>query len=628
MSKQQLYINDVPVDMPAEQIKIKVASNILSDASKTMTAHSYSIVLPRTMTNDSLFALAYVVGSNTGGKSTHKYLKASLFVDGYPLFEGGQAVVNNVDDKGYNINLYWGLIDAFAKIKDEGLKLNQLSQSQYWDSNNEEWVTLQKTATQPWFTYDSGMSTSVYNDLDDDSKALANKYPWELPVETASHILDIIARTYSLDIHYSALATQRINKLCHALTTLKSLGADETMQVNIKGTMWQGTDNNWHLGILPSLLDPNTNKIIWSSSPLSNNNNYASNSLIANNFVIPIDQRANYFFTKRKLNIKKIRVVGESKLNPTFILLPYADGREEVDGTYNSETGYWELDKTWFDVVAEENTSIFGLGSGATSFDTSAPHVRIDVILEIDDIGDTQIGDSWCYQRNYPDIKVMDYINEILAHIGGFILGNVRKQEYIEVVTIDEVLSASAVPYDSQGLKSISMSLDGLAQKNNYLHKDNDDDEGLEPYQASGIIYTADETLTLERDAFKSNFKVPRSIFVKLWKVEQNGNKKKASWNNAGNYIGGYVQQGSSATYYFGNTGQDFANIISEAYQLYEQAVHRPKELEVVIRLGVLELLALDLAKPIYIKQFGASFAIVSISTDTGDNYIFTLLKI
>lgn len=626
MSKQQLYINDVAVDMPADQIKIKVASNILSDASKIMTAHSYSIVLPRTMTNDNLFALAYVVGADTGGKSTHKYLTASLFVDGLPLFEGGQAVLNKVDDKGYNINLYWGLIDAFATIKDEGLKLNQLTQSQYWDTANEEWVTLAKVGTQPWSTYNSGLNNTIYDDLDDDSKALADKYPWELPVEPASHILQTIADTYSLDIRYSPLATQRINKLYHALTTLKSLGSDETMQVNIKGTMWKGSDNYWHMGVLQSVLDPGTGKIIWAPSPLASNN-YASNSLIANNFANPIPDKENYFFTKRKLSIKKIRVVGESQLNPRFILLPYADGREEIYGTYNSTTGYWEIDKTWLDVVAE-NTAIFGLGSEVTSSATNPPYIKMEVIIEVDDVGDTQIGDNWCYQRNYPDIKVLDYMSEILAHIGGFILGNVKKQDYIEVTTFDEVLSAGAVPYDSQGLKTISMAVENLAQKNNYVHHDNDDVEGLEPYTASGVIYTNDATLAMERDAFKSSFKVPRNMYVKLWKVEQDGDKKKATWNNAGNYIGGYIEQPGSATFWYGNTGQDFATIIGEAYSLYEQAVNRPKQIEVIVRLGILDLLTLDLAKPIYINQFGGSFAVVNISTEQGDEYKFTLLKL
>jgi hypothetical protein len=46
------------------------------------------------------------------------------------------------------------------------------------------------------------------------------------------------------------------------------------------------------------------------------------------------------------------------------------------------------------------------------------------------------------------------------------------------------------------------------------------------------------------------------------------------------------------------------------------------------VRLGILDLLTLDLAKPIYINQFGASFAVVNISTEQGDEYKFTLLKL
>ena len=80
--RQQLYINGVAVDMPAEAIKIKVESNILNDADKTMTAHSYSITLPRTIRNDSGLAMAYVAGADTGGVSTHTYLGVALYVDG------------------------------------------------------------------------------------------------------------------------------------------------------------------------------------------------------------------------------------------------------------------------------------------------------------------------------------------------------------------------------------------------------------------------------------------------------------------------------------------------------------------------------------------------------------------
>ena len=101
MSRQQLYINDVAVDMPSDTIKIKVESNLFSDASKLMTAHSYNIALPRTINNDAIFANAFVPAADTGGKYTHNYLKASLCIDGVPLFEDGKCVVDGVDDKGY-----------------------------------------------------------------------------------------------------------------------------------------------------------------------------------------------------------------------------------------------------------------------------------------------------------------------------------------------------------------------------------------------------------------------------------------------------------------------------------------------------------------------------------------------
>ena len=100
MSKQQLYINGNVVDMPNEAVKIKVESNLFSDASKLMTAHSYNIALPRTINNDAIFANAFVPAADTGGNTTHRYLSASLYMDGVPLFERGQAVLESVDEKG------------------------------------------------------------------------------------------------------------------------------------------------------------------------------------------------------------------------------------------------------------------------------------------------------------------------------------------------------------------------------------------------------------------------------------------------------------------------------------------------------------------------------------------------
>ena len=174
MSKQQLYINGKAVDMPTDEIKIKVESNIFSDADKIKTAHSYNIALPRTMTNDSIFALAYVPSAETGGRTTHTYLKASLYMDGVPLFVDGQAVLTSVDEKGYNINLYWGLLGVFDEIKREGLDLCDMPASIHWNeatmSPPSHWVHLEKY-DDGVPEYDSGMTQNIYdNELSTEGK--------------------------------------------------------------------------------------------------------------------------------------------------------------------------------------------------------------------------------------------------------------------------------------------------------------------------------------------------------------------------------------------------------------------------------------------------------------------------
>ena len=205
MSKQQLYINGNVVDMPNEAVKIKVESNLFSDASKLMTAHSYNIALPRTMTNDSIFANAFVPAADTGGKTTHKYLKASLHMDGVPLFTDGKAVVTSVEDKGYNLTLLWGLVAIFDEIKREGLNLCDLPLSSHWDdatmSPLTEWLQLpQYDAQVP--QYHSGMTSEIYNTLDDESKTLANSKPWILPSVAATTILNKIRQVYMLTYMY------------------------------------------------------------------------------------------------------------------------------------------------------------------------------------------------------------------------------------------------------------------------------------------------------------------------------------------------------------------------------------------------------------------------------------------
>lgn len=614
MNNQQLYINDVAVDMPSESIKIKVASNLLADVDKVMTAHSYSIHLPRTMTNDNVFALAYVAGASTGNISTHCYLKASLYIDGIPLFEGGKAVLNEVDDDGYNLNLYWGLIDVFDEIKREGLQLCDLADSAYWDdATMATWSTLAKTYASTELVYNGGMDSEIYDQLDTASKEEADVKPWTLPVVSARSIMNKISALYDLNFNYSSGFSSRLGQLFIPLTTLRTKTKKESLTFEEGATYIQVGNKK-----LLSLAIP-TN---------ANNGRFLQNAVEMH--ITSGGYRSLY--AKTAMTIKSIKVTN-AYCDKRFWAGVYCAAVSEraVAATLNTWTNRYEMTHEWRDVVVEAGDPVLDLSNDTNDWWDSGetPIFDIRFYFEVSEMGDVSIGNNYCYERNYPEIKVMDFISEMLAHCGGCIVGNVTKHTSLRITTLDEVMSANSANYDCYGVRSITMSLDDLARRNIYSHKANDDDSGggLPDYDASGVIVTNDETLELEREAYKSSFKVPRNDFVKLWKVENNDNGgKKASWNNAGLYIlGTYTTDNGT---YFGNVGQDFQSIIDSYYTNYSQLVYRPKAVELDIRLNALDLINFSFEHPIYIPQLAKSYIATSIDSDKDEQYKLKLIQI
>lgn len=617
MGKQQLYINDKAVDMPTDEIKIKVESNIFSDADKIKTAHSYNIALPRTMTNDSIFALAYVPSAETGGRTTHTYLKASLYMDGVPLFVDGQAVINNVDEKGYNLNLFWGLLNIFDTIKEEGLDLCDLPMSKYWDEDTmANWITLpQYDPGVP--EYDGGMSQYIYdNQLDADSKALADELPWMMPSIRATAILDKIYQVYGLRTGRTTEASVRIAQLWHPLVTRKLGAKNEHLTFTLNAVKIAGS-----------------NQLTWDATPLDLTNQNIFDSLMHMGHPA-ISTSQNVLVANTTIKNVSIRVVGycDTTFCIQYQVSGYLDGFSTC-ADYNSDTQRYELDMTFKDsvyistwgqhipYVFDEGNTMLALALATTHNDQFDIKAYIDIELED---AEAKVGDKWCYERNYPEIGIIDYYSELLAHIGGCIIGSVTKPKNLLITTIDEICENEPINLDEYGVQSITMSIDDLAQKNIYTHKENNDLDAKDT--AEGVIYVADETLKTSRSAFDSHFKVIYDGIVKLWKLEDSTTqgKQKASWVANGDYIAGYLSEANVLM----NTGQDFATTIAEYYTNYEKIINHPKEIEVVVRLSVLDLLNFDMARPVYIKQLGRKYLIKSLESDSGEKYKLTLVQI
>ena len=622
MSKQQLYINGKAVDMPTDEIKIKVESNIFSDADKIKTAHSYNIALPRTMTNDSIFALAYVPSAETGGRTTHTYLKASLYMDGVPLFVDGQAVLTSVDEKGYNINLYWGLLGVFDEIKREGLDLCDMPASIHWNeatmSPPSHWVHLEKY-DDGVPEYDSGMTQNIYdNELSTEGKEEADKLPWIMPSIRASVILNKIAQVYGLSLYKTLEASERIYRIWHPLVSLNIMAKGEKLSVELDAGYELATGAKKYIDLSNAV-------------PVSSNSN-----ICASGFAI-LNNTPNFgrtFLASNRAHATSIRVYGTCDKEFKAII----GGSITRNSVYNSDSGLWEMDETIYNIDSHEFLSIeppsyynesYGWDRNETPQINVHATLIFDEISEIKNMGPSGVAPpyliTWNYERNYPAIGIIDYIGEILAHIGGCVVGSVTKPNNLIIATLDEIYNAEPINLDEYEVISITMTLDDVAQKNIYEHKEYNDDNS--DWTAEGVIYTNDETLELERKAFTSKFKVPKGGLIRLWEVsadtDSNG-KHSAKWVANGDYIAGYLSEANVLM----NTGQDFASTIADYYTNYEQIINHPKEIEVVVRLSVLDLLNFDMARPVYIKQLGRKYLIKSLESDSGEKYKLTLVQI
>ena len=428
-----------------------------------------------------------------------------------------------------------------------------------------------------------------------------------MPADSAINIMNKIAGVYNIIFNYSALAQQRLQRYDHIATTLKTMVKGEEVTNKLYNTM-VGSGNNY--------------VISWNSDAMS----YASNQNIWFN-ALEFDSGYHTYKTKVATSFKSIRVHGRRNINDFSLVFADApDNVVEIQPTYNSETNMYEIDYTWRNASLDAGhfmPAFSVLSQGVPLGDTL---FYMDVV--IDEVADGMVGYKWEYTRNAPDLKIMDYISECLAHIGGFIVGSLTNVENVHIMTFDEVAQATPKTIDIQGISGITMSIDDLAQYNRYLHAENEDDEaqGLAPYLADGVVYTYDSTLKLERDAYKSEFKVPRTNKVLHWKVEknENANDYKATWQDAGKNIIGF----DLATFKYFNNGQSFSYIIDNFYSAYRNAVRRPKMVEVVTRLSILDLLKVDFTKPVYINQLASAFLIVDIGNDNEDTYKLTLIKI
>lgn len=124
MMEQQLYIDGVPMDLSEDtNITLDIKSNLFRDVTKMTSNYTYTIQLPRTVHN--LSVLQQADRPKSGSRYPFIFHQCSYFREGVQIIKDGRLNVLSIEES-IEVSIYWGIMPAFTKLLESGMKLNEL----------------------------------------------------------------------------------------------------------------------------------------------------------------------------------------------------------------------------------------------------------------------------------------------------------------------------------------------------------------------------------------------------------------------------------------------------------------------------------------------------------------------
>ena len=121
----RLYIDDLLVDVGKDTgITVAFVSNLFRDVSKISGNSTYSIKLPRTAVNMSVFGYADRVDSRS--QIPYRKHSARLYRDGVEIFKDAEASLLSASDEGYEVTVIWGCRPKFTDLVNKGLSIRDI----------------------------------------------------------------------------------------------------------------------------------------------------------------------------------------------------------------------------------------------------------------------------------------------------------------------------------------------------------------------------------------------------------------------------------------------------------------------------------------------------------------------
>lgn len=600
---EELYINDECVDLePNTRLTLNFKSNLLGDISKITASNSQTIRLPKTAKNRRIMnnpsAVAY--------QSTNRYkrYKASYIRNGVEVVRVAYAVLLS-SSECYEIAIYWGVMAYFQAWVDKGAKLNELegSESLAWNKNIVlTSISQMKSLGYGYAAYDCGVSNTTLTNIH--------------PSATAWWILGKIASQAGFTIEMPDKYKEALRRIVvPCLSTNASPESWEAEKTQIKGPFIRQL-GGWSFSTLGgsdkhNVIDKeDSTKILRVSNATMIKFTFSSKNAGDRLSILIKSSQAIYF----PIILSIIAVMKGNGKEKIITLIESTATGEIYRGSDSYYYRNYYFDKPEREIMWDKYDSIQLTGGKITSIIGDTLDWNLLIKEDFDDIVYPSL---YPIPQNLPEITQIDFIKSICGMLGVFAVADPTKLNNLKFVSLDVLQDNKAKALDwSDKLvrgnddepKTVEFKINDYCRNNLFKYKEDD----TVTTNADGNLRIDSEVLEKEKVVLTLPFAASDDSKVHHYKLNTDGTE--ADKVQVKDRIMRLTDNGAGrAALTF--AGLDFKSILIAYYSTLSRLLNGAIAITERVTLNESDLKSLDYTVPVYLRQYGKYYGIISIQT-------------
>lgn len=609
----ELFINHQKADLPANPtITLQYRSNILGDVSKFQNSFSYSFKLPKTTRNARILDDPGNVAHES--EWTHKTLPAALICDGTDVLgTGATAILLSVGDE-YEVSLLWDRIGALTKWLESDPSIKDLAKiGIVW---SREYTAYADFATAPKSiflpSYDAGIDLDRFTDYAC-HPAVSLFYLFDA-IFTKIGVAYTMPDDYKRALQYLAMPLPTRNRLFDNST--------KDIQIVTFEAKWQwsylgdarfdeGASEYWDHYLVPVAY---TDK----------GGNYQSKR----DFLVKTE--APNIHIELSCIFKSYSPV-DTEASCSLILVGIAEDGEE------KEVSSWPIDLLASSLDVDDTVNVGGYSTYyfklTNSYTWGSNTISPAVFKVTPQYSTVYLGQEFT-TYNLPDISQVALVKAVCALYNlamtpgeSGVSFAPRKDLFNQAISSQKSVDWSDKLIGDKDPTEVGFTVEGYeAQKNWFRWKANK----FRDTDADGAIDINDTTLPAEQDVYTLPFAATETYTGKtdLYAKKYSSGKWSPALQSNEPLLMQVTNDGGNCALRFSSEELWSQKLENPDYLPMADALASPTIIKCRLNLSPLDLQGLDYSRAIYLRQYGAHFALISLRTDSKGNSEAELLKL